>query len=81
MEELVRYIVSSLANDPSDFTVTSENEREKTVVIKIEADKQNIGKVIGHNGKVANAIRTIVKSMSLKERKRYIVKIVEKENA
>ena len=81
MEELVRYIVSSLANDPSDFTVTSENESEKTVVIKIEADKQNIGKVIGHNGKVANAIRTIVKSMSLKERKRNIVKIVEKENA
>ena len=81
MEELVRYIVSSLANDPSDFTVTSENESERTVIIKIEADKQNIGKVIGHNGKIANAIRTIVKSMSLKERKRYIVKIVEKENA
>lgn len=80
MEELVRYIVSNLANDPSDFTVTSENENEKTVIIKIEADKQNIGKVIGHNGKIANAIRVLVKSMSLKERKRYIVKIVEKEN-
>lgn len=80
MEELVKYIVSKLADDPNDFEVSSVNESEKTVVIRIEADKQNIGKVIGHNGKIANAIRTIVKSMSLKEHKRYIVKISEKES-
>lgn len=80
MEELVKYIVSKLADDPSVFEVTSENENEKTVIIRIQAEKQHIGKVIGHNGKIANAIRTIVKSMSLKEHKRYIVKISEKES-
>lgn len=80
MVELVKYIVSKLANNPDDFEVSSTNEGEKTVIIRIEADKQNIGKVIGHNGKIANAIRTIVKSMSLKEHKRYIVKISEKES-
>ena len=80
MEELVKYIVSKLADDPNEFTVSSVNESERTVIIRIEADKQNIGKVIGHNGKIANAIRTIVKSMSLKEHKRYIVKISEKES-
>ena len=80
MEELVRFIVSRLADDPDVFEVSSVEENEKTTIIKIETDKQNIGKVIGHNGKIANAIRTIVKSMSLKERKRYIVKISEKES-
>ena len=80
MEELVKYIVSKLADDPSAFEVSSENENEKTIIIRIQTDKQNIGKVIGHNGKIANAIRTIVKSMSLKEHKRYIVKISEKES-
>ena len=80
MVELVRFIVSRLADDPEVFEVSSVDENEKTTIIKIEADKQNIGKVIGHNGKIANAIRTIVKSMSLKERKRYIVKISEKES-
>ena len=80
MEELVRYIVSNLTDDPSEFEVSSVNESEKTVIIRIQAEKQNIGKVIGHNGKIANAIRTLVKSMSLKEHKRYIVKISEKES-
>lgn len=78
MEELVRFIVSKLADDPSEFDITTVKESEKTTIIKIQADKQNIGKVIGHNGKIANAIRVLVKSISLKDNIRYIVKISEK---
>ncbi len=78
MEELVRFIVSKLADDSSEFDITTVKESEKTTIIKIQADKQNIGKVIGHNGKIANAIRVLVKSISLKDNTRYIVKISEK---
>ena len=81
MEELVKYIVSKLVEDPSNVDIVSENESEKVVIIKISANKEDMGKIIGRNGKIANGIRTIVKSASLKTGKRYIVKILEKENA
>ena len=78
MEELVKYVVSKLVEDETKYEVTSENESEKVVIIKVAVDNAEIGKVIGRNGKIANGIRTIVKSASLKSGKRYIVKIVEK---
>jgi len=78
MEELVKYVVSKLVEDETKYEVTSENESEKVVIIKVAVDNKYIGKVIGRNGKIANGIRTIVKSASLKSGKRYIVKIVEK---
>jgi len=81
MENLVKYIVSKLVEDESKVEVVSENEGEKVVVIKVMADKDDMGKIIGRNGKIANGIRTIVKSASLKSGKRYIVKVLEKENA
>ncbi len=81
MEELVKYVVSKLVEDETKYEVTSENESEKVVIIKVAVVNDEIGKVIGRNGKIANGIRTIVKSASLKSGKRYIVKIVEKENA
>ena len=80
MENLVKYIVSKLVEDETKTEVISENESEKVVVIKVLVDKEEIGKVIGRNGKIANGIRTIVKSASLKSGKRYIVKILEKES-
>ena len=81
MENLVKYIVSKLVEDESKVDVVSENESEKVVVIKVMANKDDMGKIIGRNGKIANGIRTIVKSASLKSGKRYIVKVLEKENA
>lgn len=80
MENLVKYIVSKLVDDVEKVEVTSENESEKVVIIKVVASKDDMGKIIGRNGKIANGIRTIVKSASLKSGKRYIVKIVEKES-
>lgn len=78
MENLVKYIVSNLVGDESKVEVTSENESEKVVIIKVKTSKEDMGKIIGRNGKIANGIRTIVKSASLKSGKRYIVKIEEK---
>ena len=77
MEELVRYIVSNMVENPDDVTVTSEKESEKVTIINICAKKEAMGKIIGKNGKLANSIRTIVKSASLKSNIRYVVKIVE----
>ena len=78
MEELVKYIVTQLVLHPEDVTVSMKAESEKVSVITVSTNAEDLGRVIGKNGKIASSIRTIVKSKSSKMRKRYIVKFVEK---
>lgn len=79
MEELIRYIVENLVDNKESISISSVEESEKVTVVTVLVDKDDIGKVIGRNGKVAGSIRTIVKSASIKSGKRYIVKIGERE--
>ena len=79
MEELVKYMVESLVVDKEAVTVSSVDESEKVTIINVLVDKNDIGKVIGRNGKIAGSIRTIVKSASMKSGKRFIVKIGERD--
>ena len=75
MEELVSYIVKSLVDNPDKVEVTSENESEKVVIVMVTVDPEDLGKVIGKGGRIANSIRTIIKSASAKSGRRFIVKI------
>ena len=79
MEELVRYLVSNLVENQDQIDISSKDESEKVTVITVKVAKDDIGRVIGRNGKVAGSIRTIVKSASAKTGKRYIVKIGERD--
>ena len=81
MEELLRYVVTSLVEHKDDVQITCEPEGERTIIVRVEVNKADMGKVIGRNGKVASAIRTLVKSVTLKANKRYIVKIDERKDA
>ena len=74
MEELIKYIVSSLVED-KESVVVSSREEENTVVIEVSVNSQDTGKIIGKNGKVAQAIRSILHSASYKQTKKYIFKI------
>ena len=76
MEDIVKYLVTSLVTNTDDVKITSEQESEKVVIIKVQVHPDDVGKVIGKNGRVATAIRTIVKSASSKSGKRFIVKIL-----
>lgn len=73
MEELVRYIAKSLIS--SETLSISSVEDEDLVKITITADENNIGKIIGKQGKIAKAIRTITKSVALETGKKVIVEI------
>ena len=77
MKELVEYIVKSLVENPDKVKVSTEEKSEKVTILNIEVDSNDLGKVIGKGGKIANSIRTIVKSASAKSKKRFIVKINE----
>lgn len=79
MEELIKYIVESLVEDKDSITVSSVEESPKVTVVTVLVAKDDVGKVIGRNGKVAGSIRTIVKSASIKSGKRFIVKIGERD--
>ncbi len=78
MLELVKYLVCSLVSNPDAVEVSEVNESEKNTIITVLVAPEDMGKIIGKGGKVASSIRTIVKSASVKENKRYIVKIKEK---
>ncbi|MPM41059.1 hypothetical protein SDC9_87708 [bioreactor metagenome] len=77
MEELVRYIAQNLVDEPEAVTVESREEGD-TVVISLSVAPSDMGKVIGRQGRIAKAIRTVVKAASVREEKKYMVDIVEK---
>ena len=79
MENLVRYIVENLVGDKESIEINTRDESEKVTVITVLVNKDDVGKIIGRDGKIASSIRTIVKSASAKSGKRYIVKIGERD--
>ena len=79
MVELVKYIVGELVENKEAIDVTEKEESAKVTVLTVTVDKEDVGRVIGRNGKVANSLRTIVKSASIKSGKRFIVKIGERD--
>ena len=77
MEELVRFIARNLVDEPDSVKVESREEGD-TVVISLSVAPSDMGKVIGRQGRIAKAIRTVVKAASVREEKKYMVDIVEK---
>ena len=75
MVELVKYIASSLVDKPEAVDVR-EVETEDGVVIELRVDPEDMGKVIGKQGRIAKAIRTVVKAASAKSEKSVFVEII-----
>lgn len=76
LKELVEYIAKSLVDKPEDVHV-SEIEGEQTSVIELKVAKEDLGKVIGKQGRTARAMRTILGAASTKMRKRSVLEILE----
>ena len=76
MKELIEYIAKLLVDHPEEVSVT-ELEGEQTSVIELKVAKEDIGKVIGKQGRTARAMRTILSAASAKMKKRSILEILE----
>lgn len=76
MKELITYIAKALVDKPEEVTVT-EIEGEQTSVIELKVAKEDLGKVIGKQGRTARAMRTILSAASTKIRKRSVLEIIE----
>ncbi|MFA4910766.1 MAG: KH domain-containing protein [Desulfobacteria bacterium] len=76
MRDLIEYIAKSLVDSP-DEVVVSEVHGERTSVIELKVAKEDLGKVIGKQGRTARAMRTILSAASTKIRKRSVLEIIE----
>ena len=76
MKELVEVIAKALVEHPEEVVVT-ENQSEKAVVIELRVAQSDMGKVIGKQGRVAKAIRSVVKAAAAKEERKVIVEIMQ----
>lgn len=75
MEELVRYIATHLVDEPEAVRVNSLR-RGDTVIIELHVASGDMGKVIGKQGRIAKAIRSVVKAASARDHTRYMVEII-----
>jgi len=75
MKELVEVIAKSLVDYPDQVVVT-ENKTEDTTVIELHVSPSDMGKVIGKQGRIAKAIRSLVKAAASKDDKKVVVEIV-----
>lgn len=75
MKELVEYIAKSLVDNPEEVQVT-EHENERSTLLELRVAQEDMGKVIGKQGKIAQSIRTLTKATAAKEGKRVGVEIM-----
>jgi predicted RNA-binding protein YlqC (UPF0109 family) len=76
VKELIHYIAQALVDNPEEVSV-NEIEGAQTTVLELKVAKSDLGKVIGKQGRTAQAIRTILMAISAKIKKRVVLEIVE----
>lgn len=76
MKELVEVIAKVLVDDP-DSVAVSERQDGRTTVIEVRVADSDMGKVIGKQGRIAKAIRSVVKAAAAKEDKKVVVDIIQ----
>jgi predicted RNA-binding protein YlqC (UPF0109 family) len=76
MKELIEYIAKSLVDDPASVRV-SEIEGASSVILELRVAPEDMGRVIGRGGKVANAMRTLLRVVAAKQGKRASLEIIE----
>ena len=75
MQELLEFIAKSMVNNPDAVTI-SVTEKENATVLELHVAEEDMGKVIGKQGRIAKAIRTVMKAAASNESKKVIVDIV-----
>jgi len=78
MKELLEYIAKSLVNNPGEVSVTEVNmDSDRSIILELRVAREDMGKVIGRQGKIARTIRTIMKAAAVKANTRVQVEIVQ----
>ena len=78
LKTLVEYIARSLVDNP-DHVDVNEIEGEKTTILELRVDEDDLGKIIGRHGRTAKAMRTVINAAATKEQKRAVLEILESD--
>ncbi|MEA2472868.1 MAG: uncharacterized protein QOE06_783 [Thermoleophilaceae bacterium] len=77
MKDLVEYLAKALVDRPGDVSVEEFEEDDGTIVFEVEVDGDDIGKVIGRNGRTINALRTVIRASAVRRNRRVLVDVVD----
>ena len=77
MRDLLEFLTRSLVENPDDVKVTEVEEIDGEVVLEVEVAEDDLGRVIGRGGRVANALRSVMKAAATREDKRVVVDILD----
>jgi predicted RNA-binding protein YlqC (UPF0109 family) len=77
MRDLLEFLACGLVAEPGEVYVTEIEEIEGDVVLELEVAEEDLGRVIGRGGRVANALRTVIKAAATREEKRAMVEILD----
>lgn len=77
MKELVKTIAMALVDNPDAVEVSEiTGEQSNSIIIELKVDQEDMGKVIGKQGRIAKALRTVVKAAATREGKRVVIEII-----
>ncbi len=79
MKELLQFLVSNLVEDKEAVAIKETEKDDNNVDVLISVAEEDIGRVIGRQGKIINAIRTLAKAIGIKQGKKYSVEILNGE--
>ena len=76
MKELLEVIAKALVNNPDEVQITEREKEDGTIVLELHVAEEDMGKVIGKQGRIAKAIRSVIKAKSLRDGKHALVDII-----
>ena len=77
MQDLLEFLVRGLVEEPAAVLVTEVEEVEGELVLEVEVADDDLGRVIGRGGRIANALRSVMKAAATRAEKRVVVEILD----
>jgi predicted RNA-binding protein YlqC (UPF0109 family) len=77
VKDLVEYLAKSLVDRPDEVTVDEFEEDDGTIVFELTVADDDVGKVIGRNGRTVNALRTVIRASAVRHNRRVLVDVVD----
>ena len=76
MKELLKVVITGLVDNPDEVSII-EKDNEKSICYEVKVAKNDMGKVIGKQGRMAKSIRTVMKAVAIKEHKKVTIEFVD----
>jgi predicted RNA-binding protein YlqC (UPF0109 family) len=80
MQEMLRDIIAALFGNDAEIKISEKVNENGTIILELAVAKENMGKIIGKNGRIANAVRTVMKACASKDNLRVFVQIVDNDS-